>query len=125
MRKTAWSWFSKYIRTRDCLKTTGTTEAGRCFTCGNYKPIEELQAGHGIGGRTNGILFDEEIVYAQCIRCNNYLRGNYENFIPYLIRLYGIDWYEDKKLKSKKPVKIDYKEESRKWREKYKALKES
>lgn len=66
----AWKAFSKYIRTRDCLKTTHTKEQGVCITCGQVKEFKSLQAGHLVGGRGNAVLFDEEIVNAQCGGCN-------------------------------------------------------
>ena len=30
-----WPLFSKYIRTRDCLRTTGCASFGLCITCEN------------------------------------------------------------------------------------------
>jgi hypothetical protein len=58
----AWKAFSIYIRTRDCIKTTGDIEYGKCYTCGKIFPFSELDAGHGIGSRRNSILFDDSIV---------------------------------------------------------------
>lgn len=66
----AWKAFSKFIRLRDCILTTGTKEEGVCYTCGKTFPIGKLQAGHLVHGRTNGVLFDEYIVKAQCYQCN-------------------------------------------------------
>ena len=122
MKKTAWKWFSKYIRLRDCLRTTGTPEAGKCITCGRIKLFSELQAGHGIGGRSNSILFDEDIVNAQCIHCNYYLTGNYEKYITILIDRHGRDWYDQKLILSRHPCKLDFKIISDYYRNKYKEL---
>lgn len=122
-KTTAWIWFSKYVRLRDCLKTTGTDDHGRCYTCGKIKHFKQLQAGHGIGGRTAGILFDDEITKAQCVNCNYFKKGNYEAFVPKLIAEKGVEWFEEKKVKAKTPLKIDIKEEAKKWREKYNKLK--
>jgi hypothetical protein len=124
-KKTAWKWFSLYIRTRDCIETTRTKTHGKCITCGQIFPIEKLHAGHCIGGRTNAILLDDEVVHAQCIRCNNYKSGNYENYIPIMITKHSLDWYNRKVALSKLPVKIDFKAEAKKWREKYNNLKDS
>lgn len=66
-----------------------------CFTCGTVKPIKEMQAGHGVSGRTNGVLFLEEVVRPQCVSCNMFKGGMYEVFIPKLIDLYGRDGYEE------------------------------
>ena len=84
----AWTEFSKYIRTRDCLRFTGTPDEGICVTCGREFPFKELQAGHFVGGRTNALLFDEEIVYSQCARCNLYLKGNYQAYTLFMLREY-------------------------------------
>lgn len=72
----AWKAFSIYIRTRDCLKTTGTTTHGECYTCDVYKPFGLLDAGHLQGGRHNKYLLDESQVRAQCKYCNGALQGN-------------------------------------------------
>ena len=54
-----------------------------------------MQAGHGISGRTNAILFLEEIVRPQCVACNMFKCGMYEVFVPKLIELYGLDGFND------------------------------
>ncbi len=89
LKKRAWYAFSKFIRTRDCLMTTGTLERGRCFTCGVEKPFKELQAGHYRPGRHYGNLFSEEGTHAQCIRCNLWLGGKPLEYRQALIDLYG------------------------------------
>jgi len=89
-KKRTWTAFSKYIRTK--YSTDGICE---CFTCGVQKPIKEMQAGHGVSGRTNGVLFLEEVVRPQCVACNMFKGGMYEVFIPKLIDLYGRDGYEE------------------------------
>jgi len=71
-KQKAWNIFSKYIRTRDCLKTSKFPDCGKCITCGKFFPIQELQAGHAISGSNNSILFDEELVNAQCRGCYGY-----------------------------------------------------
>lgn len=70
MKSRAWQQFSKYIRLRDCIATTGGTSEGVCYTCGKTFPIESLQAGHMVSGRTNSVLFDEDNVRIQCYSCN-------------------------------------------------------
>jgi len=89
LKKKAWSMFSKYIRLRDCLLTTGTKERGVCFTCGRTYTFEQLQAGHFVGGRLNSILFLEDNVHAQCVKCNMFLHGNIMEYLPRMIELYG------------------------------------
>ena len=78
----AWTAFSAYIRTRDCLRFTGDESEGMCITCKKGFPYKQLQAGHFVGGRGNAVLFREDIVYSQCAKCNNKpsqggLGGNY------------------------------------------------
>lgn len=92
----AWDMFSKYIRTRDCLATTGTADEGVCVTCGKRYHFKELQAGHGIGGRNNAILFDEELVNAQCKFCNGYGNGKYAEYSLWFIKKYGLKSWEEK-----------------------------
>lgn len=90
VKKKAWTTFSRYIRTK--YSNDGMCE---CFTCGCVKPIKEMQAGHGVSGRTNGVLFLEEVVRPQCMACNVFKGGMYEVFIPKLIDLYGRDGYQE------------------------------
>jgi len=63
----AWKAFSKYIRLRD----SNSYGIGECISCKRKTHWKEMQAGHLISGRCNNILFDEELVYLQCARCNN------------------------------------------------------
>ena len=85
----AWTAFSRYIRTRDCIKTTGSVEKGKCFTCENIYPFEQLQAGHFLDGRMNGILFDEQCVHAQCYACNVMKHGNKVLYTLKMQEVYG------------------------------------
>lgn len=111
----AWKEFSRYVRFRDCLATTGTFTNGRCVTCGKLFPFEELQAGHGIGKRNNSILLDEQLVNAQCRSCNFYGNGEYAKYSVWFIKKYGLELWEEKVRISKQVV--SYK--SFYWEEKY------
>jgi hypothetical protein len=82
----AWKYFSIFIRTRDCLKYTGDPTEGMCVTCKLWFPFNQLQAGHFVGGRTNALLFDEEIVHTQCARCNLFLKGNYQAYTLFMLK---------------------------------------
>lgn len=95
-KQSAWRAFSLYIRTRDCLKTSGFPDQGRCVTCGKFFPITELQAGHAISGRNNSILFDEQLVNAQCRGCNGYGNGRYADYSLWFIKRYGEKKWEEK-----------------------------
>lgn len=99
-KEDVWGVFSKYIRLRYADKN-GMVE---CYTCGTKKHWTQMQAGHGLSGRGNSILFDEEIVRPQCKSCNIFKGGNYDIFHLKLMEEYGTDFLE-KKLKQKKKVK--------------------
>lgn len=85
MKDKAWSQFSRYIRLRDCINTTGTNTEGICYTCGKRLPINKLQAGHMISGRTNSVLFDEQSVQIQCYSCNVMKSGRQGLFVLHKI----------------------------------------
>lgn len=125
-KATAWSWFAKYIKLRDALKTTGTPDHAMCVTCGNVYDISDMDAGHALPGRTGGILFDESIVYAQCRACNRQGNGEKQAFKRFLVELHGIEWYEMKEQARKANTKLgDYecKLIADLYREKYNELK--
>jgi len=110
-KKACWSVFSKYIRTRDCINTAKSTTEGYCVTCNRKFPIAELQAGHAIGGRNNSILFDEELVNAQCRGCNGYGNGRYADYSLWFINKHGIEKWEEKvRLSHQLAVDLDYDE---------------
>lgn len=118
-KATAWKTFAKYIKTRDALNTTGTTLACRCFTCNRIEPIERIDAGHAIPGRTEGILFDEELVYGQCQTCNRLKGGEEQAFRIILTDRYGEDWWNMKQFNKRAVLQRtddDYREITRKYR---------
>lgn len=121
----AWNMFSKYIRTRDCLATTGTIERGRCVTCGKIFDFRDLQAGHCIPGRYKSILFDEELVNAQCRGCNYFGGGKYADYTLWFIKKYGEKYWEEKVELSHQKVKytkVDYQEIYEKYKNKLEKL---
>ena len=89
LKKVAWDLFSKYIRFRDCLRTTGCSSFGLCITCGKRYHFKLLQAGHYIAGRHNANLFNERGCHAQCYNCNINLKGNTPEYRRQIIKLYG------------------------------------
>ena len=126
VKDTAWKWFSLYIRLRDCIATTGTDMACVCVTCGNQ--ITEPQAGHGIPGRHNAVLFDESIVYGQCKTCNETGSGERQAFRAFLVLKHGESWMIMKEQGSKQSVfysDLDFRAIAKEYREKYNALKDS
>lgn len=82
----AWDQFSIFIRTRDCLRFSGNPHEGRCVTCWREYEFKKLQAGHFIQGRGNAVLFDERLVYTQCLGCNgNPPYGKGGNYVEYFL----------------------------------------
>ena len=100
-RLRAWRAFSLYIRTKYSKDGICT-----CFTCDKELPIKEIQAGHGVSGRSNGILFVEEVVRPQCMGCNVMQHGRYDVFVPKLIEMYGLDGYEEFMRMKRTPKKL-------------------
>jgi len=89
----AWEWFSKYIRLRDSLRTTGRPDICKCITCGAYKHTFTgsncIQAGHWLCGRTGKNLFEENAVHGQCVHCNKHLSGNNTRYTQVMQERYG------------------------------------
>lgn len=89
-RKT-WNACSRYVRTRDCLLSTGSPEYGRCYTCGTEHHITKLDAGHFLPGRRNAILFDTRGIHAQCTYCNKMREGATLEYLERMLVGYGQD----------------------------------
>jgi len=90
-KKDAWTVFALFIRTRDALATTGTLTEALCITCERRYPIKQLQAGHFIPGRHNGILFDKRNCFAQCYGCNVMKSGNSIRYFRKMQKIHGED----------------------------------
>jgi len=73
-KEACWKAFSKYIRTRDCIRFGNSLTDGMCVTCKRTYPFKKLQAGHFIQGRGNSVLLDERLVYSQCLTEESKLR---------------------------------------------------
>lgn len=117
-KKKTWAWFSKYMR----LKHSDKKGMCECYTCGRKMKWNEknCQAGHGIGGRTNNILFNEDIVRPQCYGCNVCGYGKLDEFGYKLSQEIGQDKYNDI-LKNKRKVKKYTEQELKEMEEFYKA----
>lgn len=125
LKRDTWNAFSRYIRVRDCLKTTGTTEAGKCFTCGFITEYRHLQAGHFIPGRKNAYLYDEEQVHGQCMKCNLWLKGNWVPYYQNMIAEFGKEKVEAmiaKKYEVKRYTEVDLISLKAQYDEKYKTV---
>ena len=125
-KETAWKWFSKYIRLRDAIKTTGDEFFCKCITCGKIYPMNtgEVHAGHAIGGRMNAVLFNEDLVHGQCKYCND--TGQYEMYKHIMIERYGQekwDYWQSTKNDLVRYTDFDYESIAKIYREKIKQLK--
>lgn len=104
LKKECWVLFSKYIRTRDCIETTGCASFGLCITCEKRYHFKLLQAGHFISGRHNANLFSGAGTHAQCYNCNINLRGNTLVYRRKIIELYG-EGYDEVLEKESQQIK--------------------
>ena len=119
-KKGAWKAFSLFIRTKGSKNGQNT-----CYTCSKVFPIKKLQAGHGIGGRNNAVLFNEDLVRPQCIGCNMFAHGRYAVFTRRLINELGIKAYDELVLESNQVVKYtvsDYEELERFYKAEYEKM---
>lgn len=106
LEKKLWKIFSKYIRKRDCLRTTGTENKCICITCG--KTIEDngsdLHWGHFISRKYKAVKFNEHNVHWQCNYCNTYQDG--EQYIYWLaVDILYWDWTAEKLKNQKRDIK--------------------
>ena len=85
LKKKAWKFLSKAIR----LEAEDKNGQCKCVTCGKQKPWKEIQAGHLVSGRTNGVLFDERGIFPQCYACNVCRQGMGAEYTLFIIKNYG------------------------------------
>lgn len=131
-KENAWKAFSVYIRTRDCLRFTGDPERGMCVTCKRPYDFKQLQAGHFISGRGNSVLFDDRLVYTQCVGCNGNppigKGGNYVEYFVFMEKEWGrkmIDEFRALRHDTKVYKEFDFLEIEQKFKDKTKALLEN
>lgn len=82
--------FNRYIRERD-------SEDGyfQCISCGRYKPIAKMHAGHfKPAGLHTVVRFHEDNVHGQCGQCNTFRGGNLNNYREGLIKKIGLERVE-------------------------------
>ena len=127
-RTQAWNAFSKYIRARDAIETTGTIDYCVCITCGRTYPtfgVGCIQAGHFVPGRCNAVLFDEECVSGQCYGCNCGQGGMWVEYEDAMVKRHGQEKVEEMKRRKHGVVKYtacQYKEIEQKYKQKLKEL---
>jgi len=86
-KKEAKQVFQKYCRLRDADKNGYV----KCCTCPKtgYWEKDGFDGGHFIRSNHSFMCFDERNVHAQCKRCNNFLRGNWEAYAKFIKDTYG------------------------------------
>lgn len=80
--------FSLFIRWRD-TRDTAFGRVGRCATCKQVHPFQELQNGHWIRREHWGTRWDEHNCNAQNVLCNNYRGGEEEKHGAYIEKKWG------------------------------------
>lgn len=93
--------FSTYIRQKEAIDGIG-----RCVTCGDTKPWQQLQNGHFYTRGRYHTRWDEDNCHTQCVTCNVFKKGNYINYTMYMIDRYGRDFVNELEIKSKSKDKI-------------------
>ena len=128
-KKKAWDEFSKYVRLRDALETTGRTDVLRCCSCRKQYPAFGkgcAQAGHFVPGRSHGLLFREKGVHGQCYNCNQTLKGNWVNYEKFMLEKYGqevVDEEKAAKYSNVKYIAVELEEIYNKYKQKLEDLK--
>jgi len=103
--KTAWDAFAQWVKVRDCISTTGYPFLGICITCYRQFHITVLDAGHMTSGRSNGVLFQEELVNAQCSSyCNRMNHGFHKRYRKIMVEKYNEEQVSVWELKGKTPI---------------------
>lgn len=109
-KESAWKAFSLYIRTRDCIRFRDSLTDGMCVTCKRDYPLKQLQAGHFIQGRGNSVLFDERIVFTQCVGCNgNPPFGKGGNYVEYTLFMMNSEGYSKEEIEEFNNLKFQTK----------------
>ena len=109
----AWKVFSRYIRLRDAVATTGSIDKCKCITCGETFPTfydkvrkgSYIQAGHAIDGRGKNILFDEDLVNGQCNVCNCIHNGRLSEYALIMVDRLGREWFDEKLIYARRVAK--------------------
>jgi len=122
--KRAQWWLSKYIRLRDCIRTTWTKEVFKCCSCWCLTHFSKWDAWHFISRSYTAVKFDERDVYAQCRKCNRFQQGCWDKMYEHVKKLHWQEVIDELMQKKNEIVRyIDYDELSDKYRELFNSLK--
>jgi len=84
-------WFSRWIKIRDCLATTGTLTEGICITSGRRIRFSQGDCGHFVPGRADAVLFDENNAHFQSSSDNRFKQGKWIEYEKALLFMYGAE----------------------------------
>lgn len=119
----AWSWFSRYIRLRDCI-ASWSKEVFKCCSCWQLTHFTKWDAWHFISRMHKLTKFDERNVFWQCQKCNRYQQGNWDKMYEHIKKLHWQEVIDELLAKSREIVRYqDYAELSDKYRLLYNNLK--
>ena len=65
-----------------------------------------MQAGHFVGGRTNGVLFDERGIFPQCYACNVCRQGMGPEYTVFMLKHYGQELVDELIQKRRETVRF-------------------
>lgn len=85
LKTKCWELCSEYNRRKDA----DWRGYAKCCTCPTIKQWKEGDAGHFLGGRTNGILFDDRGIHFQCKPCNGFRGGEQAIYKDFMLERYG------------------------------------
>lgn len=88
LKKKADTVFSVYIRLRDGEFRNGIWWT-QCITCGEWKPLKIMQAGHFQSRRYTSTRFHEKNVHGQCKKCNIFNQGEQFKYAIMVDKFYG------------------------------------
>ena len=77
------------------MEAADDTGVCECVTCSRLYLWKRVHAGHFVGGRSNGVLFDERNIHVQCVQCNHYHGGNLAMYLMYMLNQYGEEVVEE------------------------------
>ena len=124
-KKTAWDYFSLYIRLRDADED----KYCHCITCGARRHWKDfIDAGHFVPKSTGEYFyFNEDNVHAQCRDCNGFKGGKRDIYKVELIKKIGKAKVEElERLEKERPILKrtleDYEKLKKKYLKKFKEL---
>ena len=94
--------YSIYIRNKYADKD-GLVQ---CVTCGERKPVKEMQNGHYESRGHYPTRWLDKNCHPQCPACNVFKKGNYTEYAIYMVHRYGVGVLEELKILANSGEKI-------------------